>query len=323
MNTRPEAPSIDRSITLQLKGDWGTANLHRVCGWISQELTDRAGPHTRVGIWNGRGFSDNVRAVGRGEVDVALTTPTAFTVAALDGRGVYRDEFYPDLRALGVVPQRDRLVVAVHASLGVNSFAELREKKPVLRVATSVNDGVNHVGLAAHAILQRSGINVLDWGGHFLSDERPFESLDNVLDGHANAIVHEAVMLPHWQQFGGDYRFLEIEPEVLDSFEHDFGWPAATVAADFFPGQPEFRTLDFSDFLVLARADLPDDVAYAIAWILGETRHLIEAQYRHLPPERSPITYPLDPPTMGITPVPLHPGAATYYRALPTAALIR
>lgn len=234
MNTRPEEPHIDRSITLQLKGDWGTANLHRVCGWISQELTDRAGPHTRIGIWNGRGFSDNVHAVGRGEVHVALTTPTAFAVAALDGRGVYRDEFYPDLRALGVVPQRDRLVVAVHSSLGVNSFAELRESKPALRVATSVGDGVNHVGLAAHVVLQRSGIDVLGWGGQFLSDERPFESLDNVLDGHANAIVHEAVMLPHWQQFGADYRFLEIEQEVLESLELDFGWPAATVDDGFF-----------------------------------------------------------------------------------------
>ncbi|WP_063005827.1 TAXI family TRAP transporter solute-binding subunit [Nocardia salmonicida] len=322
MTSRPDEPHINRSITLQLQGDWGTANLHRVCGWISQELTDRAGPHTRIGIWNGRGFSDNVRAVGRGEIDIALTTPAAFTVAALDGRGTYREEHYPDLRALGVVPQRDRLVFAVDASLGATTFAELRELKPVLRVATSVNDGVNAVGLAAHELLERSGVDVLGWGGQFLSDERPFESLDHVLEGRANAIVHEAVMLPHWQQFGGDYRFLEVEPGVLKSLELDFGWPAATVADGYFPGRSSFRTLDFSDFLVLTRADLPDDVAYAVAWILGETRQLIEAQYLHLAPERSPITYPLDPPTMGISPVPLHPGAAAYYGSLPAAEII-
>ncbi|MEV0855769.1 TAXI family TRAP transporter solute-binding subunit [Nocardia fluminea] len=319
MNARPAEPRIDRSLRLQLQGDWGTANLHRVCGWIGQELTDRAGPHTRVGIWNGRGFSDNVRAVGRGEVDIALTTPTAFTVAALDGRGTYRDEFYPDLRALGVVPQRDRLVFAIHSSLGVTTFAELRELKPVLHVATSVNDGVNAVGLAAHEILARSGVDVLDWGGRFLSDERPFESLAHVLEGRANAIAHEAVMLPHWQRLGADYRFLEVEADVLESLETDFGWPAATVSDGYFPGQSSFRTLDFSDFLVVTRADLPEDVAYAVAWILGETRHLIEAQYLHLAPERSPVTYPLDPPTMGISPVPLHTGAASYYRALPAA----
>ncbi|MBF6341154.1 hypothetical protein IU450_35510 [Nocardia abscessus] len=322
MSTRPAEPRIDRSLRLQLQGDWGNANLHRVCGWISQELTDRAGPHTRVGIWNGRGFSDNVRAVGRGEVDIALTTPAAFTAVALDGRGTYRDEHYPDLRALGVVPQRDRLVFAVHGDLGVTSFAELRELKPALRVATSVNDGVNAVGLAAHELLVRSGVDVEGWGGQFLGDERPFESLDHVLAGRANAIVHEAVMLPHWQQFGADYRFLEVEPEVLASFDRDFGWPSATVADEFFPGRSAFQTLDFSDFLVVTRADMAEDLAYAVAWILGETRHLIEAQYRHLPPERSPITYPLDPPTMGITPIPLHPGAAVYYQALPVAEVV-
>ncbi|WP_156755836.1 TAXI family TRAP transporter solute-binding subunit [Actinokineospora pegani] len=317
MTERPAEPRIRRSLTLHLKGDWGTANLHRVCGWISQELTDRSGPHTRIAIWNGRGFSDSVRAVGRGEVDIAMTTPTAFATAALDARGVYRDESFPELRALGVVPQRDRLVVGVHKSFGATTFAELRDLKPRLTVATSVDDGVNHVGLAAHALLDRAGVDVPGWGGEFLADERPFESFEHVLAGRANAIVHEAVMLPHWQRFGPDFDFLEVEPEVLASLEADFGWPAATVDDEFFPGRSAFRTLDFSDFLVLTRSDLPDDVAHTIAWILGETRHLIEQQYRHLPPERSPVTYPLDPPTMGRAPIPLHPGAARYYAALP------
>jgi uncharacterized protein len=317
--SRPREPKIDRSLTLHLRGDWGTANLHRVCGWISQELTDRCGRHTRVAIWNGRGFSDSVRAVGRGEVDIAMTTPVAFTTAALDGRGVFSTESFPELRALGVVPQRDRLVVGLHKSLGITSFAELRQAKPALRLATSINDGVNYVGLAAHEILVRSGVDIRGWGGELLEDERPFETLAHVKTGRADAIVHEAYMLPGWQEIGGDLNFLEVEEEVLDGLEKDYSWPAADVAEGHFPGSPAFRTLDFSDFLVLTRADLADDVAYAVAWVLGETRHLIEAQYRHLAPERSSITYPLDPVTMGVTPVPLHRGAAEYYSALPRA----
>jgi TRAP-type uncharacterized transport system substrate-binding protein len=90
------------------------------------------------------------------------------------------------------------------------------------------------------------------------------------------------------------------------------------VADGHFPGHAAFRTLDFSDFLVLTRLDLPEDIAYAIAWVLGETRDIIEGQYRHLPPERSPITYPLNPYAMGQAPIALHPGAARYYAALPT-----
>ena len=314
---RPAEPRINRSLTLHLRGDWGTANLHRVCGWIAQELTDRSGPYTRVAIWNGRGFSDAVRAVGRGEIDVAMTTPVAFTTAALDGRGVFSGEAFPDLRALGVVPQRDRLVVGIHKSWGISTFADLREKKPPLRLATSDHDGVNYVGLATHEILTRSGVDIRGWGGEWLGDERPFETLDHVKAGRADAIAHEAYMLPAWQEIGSHLNFLEIEQAVLDGLWQDFSWPAATVAENHFPGCGDFRTLDFSDFLVLSRTDLPDDVAYAIAWLLGETRHLIESQYRHLAPERSPITYPLEPATMGVTPIPLHPGAARYYDALP------
>ncbi|MDT0307492.1 TAXI family TRAP transporter solute-binding subunit [Streptomyces sp. DSM 44917] len=314
---RPPEPDIARSLTLHLRGDWGGANLHRVCGWIAQELGDRTGPHTRIATWNSRGFVDAVRAVGRGEVQVALATPSAFVCAALDGRGPYADEHYPDLRALGVVPQRDRLVIGVRKSLGIGSFEELRARRPALRLATSVDDGVNHVGVAALELLARSGVDIEGWGGELLLDERPFESLEHVAEGRADAIAHEAVMLPAWQEIGADLTFLEVEPEVLDGLRADFGWPDAVVEEGYFPGSPRFRTLDFSDFLVLARADLPEDVAYAIAWVLGETRHQIERQYRHIPPERSPITYPLDPVTMGRAPIPLHPGAARYYEALP------
>ena len=48
---------------------------------------------------------------------------------------------------------------------------------------------------------------------------------------------------------------------------------------------------------------MPDDVAHLIAWCLGETRGALERQYRHLPPNRSPVSYPLDPAKMARTPI--------------------
>jgi uncharacterized protein len=315
---RPPEPRIGRSLTLHLRGDWGGANLHRVCGWIAQELGARCGPYTRIATWNSRGFADAVQAVGRGEVQVALATPAAFATAALDGRGVFAGEPFPELRALGVVPQRDRLVMGVRRSLGIASFAQLRADKPALRLATAVHDGVNFVGLAAHELLARTGTDIVGWGGQLLEDEQPFDTFAHVADGRADAVIHEAVMLPAWQEFGRELRFLEVEPDVLRALESDYGWPPARVEAGHFPGAGAFNTLDFSDFLVLTRQDLSEDVAYAIAWVLGETREVLERQYRHIPSERSPVTYPLDPVAMGRTPVPLHPGAARYYDALET-----
>ncbi len=314
---RPAEPRIERAITLHMQGDWGAMNLHRVCGWLSMELTDRCGPGTRTAIWNGRGFVDNVHAVGSGAIDVALVTPAAFARAALRGAGVYVGAAYPDLRALGVVPQRDRLVVGVARTWGITSFAQLRAERPALRLATSFDDGINHVGLAAREILGRSGVDIEGWGGCYLRDERPFETLAHVAEGRADAIVHEAVMLPAWQEIGADLHFLPVEEPVLTELETELGWPDAHLPAGYFPGAPELHTLDFSDFLLVTRADLPEDLAYAIAWVLGETRAVLERQYAHIPPERSPVTYPLDPIAIGTTPIPLHPGAARYYDTLP------
>jgi TRAP-type uncharacterized transport system substrate-binding protein len=45
-----------------------------------------------------------------------------------------------------------------------------------------------------------------------------------------------------------------------------------------------------------------------------ERREAIERQYAHIPPHRSPVTYPLDPVKIAQTSIPLHPGAERYYR---------
>src|SRR5215472_10127691 len=92
------APKIQRSLTLQFMGDWGRANLHRALGWLGYEFLGIAGPHTKFAIWNGRGGMDNVRAVGRGEIDVALCVPVPFMKMAMDGKGACAGESFPHLR---------------------------------------------------------------------------------------------------------------------------------------------------------------------------------------------------------------------------------
>lgn len=182
-------PRLDRSITLHLRGDWGQANLHRVCGWLAQEVGDRSGPYSRIAIWNGRGGVDNALAVGRGEVDVALVTPATFVRLALTGQGPYKGEAFPELRALGTVPQTDRLVLAVRADAGVRSFEDLRQRRPPLRIATSPDDGINQIGFAVHRIMELAGVSLETWGGRYVEHERPFPCIQAVADGNADAVT--------------------------------------------------------------------------------------------------------------------------------------
>lgn len=307
---------LSRSVTLQFMGDWGQANLHRVCGWLAQEMGDRSGQHSRFAIWNGRGGVDAVKAVGRGTVDVALATPAAFARMALDGRGPYTDEPLPLLRALGTVPQLDRLVLAIDASENIQSFDDLRQRRPALRIATSPDDGVNHVGLAAHKILELAGISVEGWGGRFLEAERPNTCIESMMRGEASAVFHEAIMTPWWRELveARDVTFVPIESAVLDKLEREFGWPRATLPAGYFRNLKRLlETLDFSDFAIIVRADMPDDIAELLAFCIAETSDGLERQYRHIPPQQSPVTYPLTSAGMAKTAIPLHPAAARYY----------
>jgi TRAP-type uncharacterized transport system substrate-binding protein len=59
---------------------------------------------------------------------------------------------------------------------------------------------------------------------------------------------------------------------------------------------------------------LPDDVAYVLAWASIEEFGVLQHMYAHLTPERSPISYPVDPRLAARTPIPLHPGAERYFR---------
>jgi TRAP-type uncharacterized transport system substrate-binding protein len=107
---------------------------------------------------------------------------------------------------------------------------------------------------------------------------------------------------------------LPAEAQALDQLRREHGFPANALPAGFWSTLREpLPALDFSDFLVLVRDDLDEDVAHLITWCLGETRQVIERAYAHLPPQRSPLSYPLVPARMARTSIALHPGARRYY----------
>lgn len=319
-NWLPGEPRIERSITLQFVGDWGLANFHRICSWLCQEFCDRSGPRSRVGIWNPvDGGIDAARAVFDGQVDLAILTPAMALPAALEGRSIFSGAPMASLRALAVLPQRDRMVLALPRALGISSFAELRERKPAISIATGEDNGQNLIGYVAKRFMEAHGIDEAElesWGGSYIESARPDLSMFRFRDGIADAALQEAIMTPWWLDAvkARDAILIPAEAAALERLAQEHGWGAADIAADFFPGQPEpVRTLDFSDFVIVVRDDMPEDVAHLLTWCLVERRDAIERQYRHLAPERSPLTYPLDPAAMARPSLPLHAGARRYY----------
>jgi TRAP-type uncharacterized transport system substrate-binding protein len=109
--------------------------------------------------------------------------------------------------------------------------------------------------------------------------------------------------------------FIPFEKDVLARLREKYGWTTNILPAGALEGLNfDLEALDWSDWLCMVRPDFPEDVAYALAWVACNTQEIIERQYRHIPVNFSPLTYPILPEKIVKSPIPLHPGAARYYR---------
>jgi TRAP-type uncharacterized transport system substrate-binding protein len=251
-------------------------------------------------------------------VDLAICTPTGLMSKVLTGEGAFKMAM-PHLRAIGVLPQNDRLVLAVHPKHNISSIEDLRRQKPAIRLVTSTNDGTNLIGYVANEYLNAHGISkatIESWGGEVLTRHRPEQCVALVESGEADALLQEAIMTPWWRGLVESNKLVPLAAEVqaLENLQKSVGLGTNHLPAGWWNNlHHELPALDFSDFVLLVRDDMPKEVGYLLTWCLVETRDMLEGQYKHIKPEKSPLSYPLEPEKMAQTPVPLHDGAQAYY----------
>ncbi|KIN09017.1 hypothetical protein OIDMADRAFT_48853 [Oidiodendron maius Zn] len=312
-------PRLDRAYTLNFVGDWGGANFHRICAWLTQEFCDRAGPGSRTSIWSLRdGGMDGLVQLHNGAVDLAISTPSAIMSKALTGEGPFETAM-THLRAIGTLPQNDRMVLAIDPKYNIKTIEDLRRQKPALNIVTSINDGTNLIGYVANEFLNAHGISkatIESWGGRVLERHRPEQCVALVEAGEADALLQEAIMTPWWRGLVETNKLVPLaaEADALESLHNSLGLRTNPLPAGWWSNlSNELPALDYSDFVILVRDDMPKEVAFLLTWCLVETRHMLEGQYKHIKPEKSPLTYPLEPEKMAQTPIPLHDGAYIYY----------
>ncbi len=311
----------DLEVHLKLKGGWGMDHLTSACGWIANGVRWRTAKNSTFVIHTGRGFSDNLSAVLDGTVDFAFTTPMVGADMALKGRGLFNTP-HPNLRAVAALPHRDRLVLAVDAEVAdrydLHTFRDFVAKRPPLRIATGLNDGGNIVGYSVGKVLNAHGMaweDLEQWGGQWLTGETPRPAISWFANGDADALFHEAVMI--WPMFLGQklMRFLPIELEVLEQLHEQYGYRRANIEpGDFVGVEQPVPTLDFSQWLLVTREEVPEELVNLVTSVIVEDRANLESRYRQQPLKQSPLYYPIKPEEICQTePIPLHSGAKRYY----------
>lgn len=311
----------DQTVTLNIMGDWGVANWHAIAGWLAAGMRWRTAPASRYYVHTLGEYVDAIEALIDGTVDVCVCSPRFTGHMARGGIGVF-DQARPDIRAIGVLPHRDRLILALGQDVaeryGLSSFEDIARVKPPLRLLSAVNDGKNTIAWTAEKILNGYGIAWSDieaWGGEWLSANRPHKAIALVVGGDADGIFFEAVMNWHGMIRRRPLRFIPVADRVLSDLEQRYGVTRVTVPAGEYAGvDVDTPTVDFSDWMVLARADMPDKVAGLLAEVMLDERSEMEKRYTHRPLKESPMLYPVEPAFMCRTePVPLHDGARDFY----------
>lgn len=311
--------SIGPRVDFKIMADWGNANFHAIAGWIAAHLRWQTEPGSTFWIKTGTGYGDNIEALMCGEVDVTITTP--YDVApewARAGTHFFADHPPADaIRSLGWLPQNDRLVFAIRADTGITSFQDLRDRKFPLKLASGFRTKDNLMMWAIDRVLEEHGIEVEAWGGQWVEHDFPRICVPFVTNGQANAIINEAIVVPQWRELVEKVpmNFLPFEAEALDALANKYGLRPAVLPKGYLRAPEDVPCIDWSNWGILVRADMDEELAYRLTSIMVEQRAELEGRYRHLPSELAAMTYPIDPHAMWKgTGAPLHPGAERYYR---------
>jgi TRAP-type uncharacterized transport system substrate-binding protein len=310
---------IGPRVDFKIMGDWGNANFHAIAGWLAAHLRWQSAPESSFWIKTGTGYGDNIESLVTGEVDVTITTPYDVTPEwARAGKNFFEGQpAAPLIRALGWLPQNDRLVFAIREDTGITSFKDLRDRKFPLKLASAFRTRDNLMMWAIDRVLEEHGIEVEAWGGEWLEHDFPRICIPFVTNGHANAVINEAILVPQWRELVKKVpmRFLPFEPQALQALSSKYGLRPGVMGKAFLLAQEDVPCIDWSNWAVLVRDDMDEELAYRLTSIMVEQRAELEGRYRHIPSEIAPMTYPINPHAMwqGVG-APLHAGAARYYR---------
>jgi TRAP transporter TAXI family solute receptor len=258
------------------------------------------------------------QAVANKDADVGFVTPPACVTMAYRGIGPYAKKM-ENLRAIGSLPHDDRMMWAVAAESKIHSIKDM--KNHPLRLV--IPDKDFPVRFAVDRVLEAYGMSVDDLKHHgwqIIEESHCLKIPTFVIEGKADALVHEGRKTPAWLELGRKrlMRYLPIGEPILRNLEKTYGYKRAVLSKGMFPGiESDVPCVDFSDWLLFTREDMPDDFIYLMTKIFVEKRErLFEFHFRNIPTEACNLTCPIDPKQVwkNVGEIPIHRGAERYYK---------
>ena len=255
-----------------------------------------------------RQFAEGTLLQPMAPIDFGVTNSENVRRAYEGKEGYQKDGPMTNLRSIARIESPAYLMIAATRSSGIVDLRQIAEKKMPVRLMSGVAGGLGNIDV----VLKYYGFSrqdVVAWGGKVLNG--------NALLRNPNFDVMVGVgVLANYPEGGMWYEmtqkkdlvFFAIPEDLRQKLARENGAEMVELPFRYMQGVGDtpLPTVGFSGTAVYGRDDLPDDFVYTVAKALDEKRNLIRWT-------NQPFSY--DPNTVANGGgVPLHPGAARYYR---------
>jgi uncharacterized protein len=241
---------------------------------------------------------------GLGAVDFGAVA-IQFLRSAYKGTGMYaKDKPRTNLRLIANIQDPSYVLVAAKAETGITDLSQIRERRWPVRILVA-GIGGDATSILAHYGLSREIIQAA--GGRVGNTAEDRETFDVVIGG--GGPMTTAPEWSVWTEISQKFKltFIGLPDELLARLAKDGEQERGTIPAGLYRGVDRpIPTVVRTGTVIYGRTDMPDDFAYTVAKAMDEQQQLL--QWRHLP-----FSYNVHTVWNGYE-VPLHPGAARYYR---------
>jgi len=243
-------------------------------------------------------------APGIGPVDFGATA-IQFLRQAYRGTGPYaRDKPMTNLRLIANIQDPSYTLAAAKTETGITDLAQIKTKKWPVRILSA------GIGSDATTILSYFGLTrqeIESAGGRIGNTPEDAEKFDVAIGGGGPMTTAPEWRI--WTQISQKYdlTFLRLPDELLKKLAQQSESDLGTIPVGLYRGiDHPIPTVVRTGTVVYCREDAPDDFAYAVAKAMDEQQQLL--QWNHMA-----FSYNVHTVWNGYE-VPLHPGAARYYR---------
>lgn len=281
-------------------GTAGTGGAYYPIGVAMAELlSDKLSSRVTAQVTGGA--VENVQLLQQGSVDLALTQ-SASAFNGLEGNAPYDA---PKDRTRGLLGSLTRGVfqIVVRDGSGIESITDLRGKRVGLGPA-----GGTGVELATY-VFEAAGFGIGDVRANFTSYDEAVTALG---DGNLDAVIIQTALpnpaLRQLEAAGKSFRLIGLPDEVRREVNENhpyFG--LMDIPVDVYGSDEPIPTM-FGANMVIVDRDLSEEAVYQITKAIFENIEVIQNSH--------PAARGVSLENAADVPIPLHPGAARYYREM-------